>query len=387
MRNPLSLRQEIGPTTPLVLVAVVVLVTGVGALGPDSWERVAIECLIAIVTVVGLYLFVGNTGILSFGHPTFLAVGAYTSTLLTLPTERKTFTLPDLPGPIADLQLPWALALLVGMLVAGLVGLAFSYPLARLDGIAAAIGTLALLEVGHGIIVNWKSVTNGQSAIVGISQMTTLWVGAVAAGLAIAAAWWLQISRLGRRSRATREDPRAARAIGIDLYAHRRWCFVASAVVTAAGGSLYVHFVGVASADAFFLAAAFASIAMLVLGGANSLSGAVIGALVFVVLRQMLRVVEGGIALGPIRISNLQGFPAIGAAIAVLVVLAFRPDGLTAGRELRIRTRADTEPVGPASHEISSPLGVEKSLPRFTHISPTTGAQTGVPDLTGRTRT
>jgi branched-chain amino acid transport system permease protein len=140
----------VGLAVPLLLV---LAVTGLGGLASSSNEIYFLTALVDVVIVVGLYIFVGNSGVLSFGHISFVAVGAFAAGLLTIPPGVKRNILPDLfpflerhsTGNLVSLLLAAAL----GAVFALLVGL----PLMRLSGLAAGIATFAVLGITHNVLL------------------------------------------------------------------------------------------------------------------------------------------------------------------------------------------------------------------------------------------
>lgn len=313
------------------LVLVVALIGFTAGSGMESWATLT---LINICLVIGLYTFSGNSGVLSFGHMAFAALGAYTVALLTLPAISKGILLPNLPSFLASAEVGGVVALLIGGLVGAAAGLIAGVPLMRLNGIAAGIGTLALLIIVNVVLVNTPSLTGGQDSLSGIPLATTLGSGTVwtAAIIVIAAAF--TGSRVGLKLRAAREEEVAARATGVSVFPERLMAFTLSAFITALAGGLYVQHLGTISADALFLQYTFMVVAMLVVGGVRSLSGAVIGAIVVSGLSEILLRLEAGQPLGPLQIETRPGVREIVLALFLLLVLARRPDGLTRGREL-----------------------------------------------------
>ena len=99
-------------------------------------------------------------------------------------------------------------------------------------------------------------------------------------------------------------------------------------------GALYAHFLGILTADTFYLSMTFVTIAMLVVGGVGSLFGAVVGVLAVTVIVEVLRHIEAGVPLGGITIQIPQGSQEIGLGIAMALILIFRPAGLTRGNEI-----------------------------------------------------
>jgi branched-chain amino acid transport system permease protein len=287
-----------------------------------------------MILVVGLYAFVGLSGVFSFGHAAFMAIGAYAVSILTIPPESKQFVLPDLPGFLADVHLDPVPATLVAGVLAALVGLVLAVPLSRLSGLTAGLATFAALVIANVVARNWQEVTHGTAGVSGIPTATTVWGALTWSLVAIAAVWALQRSRVGLRLRASREQDAAARSIGIGVARERAIAFVVSAFFAGVAGALLAMFIGSANPDAFFLNITFLMVAMLVVGGMTSLAGAVIGTIVISAAAEILRRIEGGIDLGPVELPARPGLREVGLALLMLVILVRRPDGLTHGREV-----------------------------------------------------
>jgi branched-chain amino acid transport system permease protein len=306
-------------------------------LGPDSLDRVTVLAIIDLILVVGLYTFVGISGVFSFGHAAFMAIGAYAGAILVMSPETKTFVLPDLPSFLADAQLAPMPASLAGGGVAAAVALALAVPLVRLSGLIAGLATFAILIIINVVTRNWQQLTHGTAGISGIPTTTTIWVALAWALAAMIVAWVFQRSRFGLRLRASREDEGAAHAIGVRVARERGIAFVLSAFFVGVGGALYGMFIGSFTPDAFFLNVTFLIAAMLIVGGMTSLSGAVVGTIVISTLAEVLRRIEGGVDLGIFRLSAHPGLREVGLALAMLAILILRPAGLTGGRELSWR--------------------------------------------------
>src|SRR5689334_13402901 len=153
-----------------------------------AMQRTYTLFLINLIAVLGLGLFSGNSGILSFGHVAFIGLGAYLSGILTLPLDTKASTLPNLPALLASVE--WGLppALIVTMIAVGLFGAVIGLPLARMGGAAAVIATLGLLMIVHGIIIGASDFTRGSNAFLGVPRLTGIWTAlAVAVPILLAA--------------------------------------------------------------------------------------------------------------------------------------------------------------------------------------------------------
>ena len=304
------------------------------ALGPESLDRVVVGMVINLIVVVGLYAFVGLSGVFSFGHAAFMAVGAYAGAILVIPPETKEFVLPDLPGFLAGAHLDPLPATLAAGGARGRARARARDPSSRLSGLTAGLATFAVLVIVNVVARNWQQVTHGTAGVGGIPTTTTVWVALAWALAAMAAVWALQRSALGLRLRASREQEPAARSIGIGVARERAAAFVVSAFFAGVAGALLGMFIGSFNPDAFFLNITFLMVVMLVIGGVTSLAGAVVGTIVISTAAELLRRLESGVDLGLVEIPARPGLREVGLALGMLLVLVLRPEGLTGGREI-----------------------------------------------------
>ena len=148
-------------------------------------------------------------------------------------------------------------------------------------------------------------------------------------------AWIFKRSAVGLRLIASREDPVAAVASGSGSAASGAIALVVSAFISGVAGGLFaLHFANISPLN-FYLSITFTLVAMLVVGGAESLSGAVVGVLVVTTLLQAFRQIEDGIDVGPMHLPVAAGLADFGLALGLLAILILRPRGITGGRELR----------------------------------------------------
>jgi branched-chain amino acid transport system permease protein len=323
-----------------ILVAVLLVVAGLAELAPVVVQRRITQGLINLVAVVGLYIFVGNSGVLSFGNVAFMAIGAYVSALLTMPAAAKGVFLPDLPAFLAQAEWPPIAGALAGGAVAALVGAIAGFPLMRLSGISASIATFAILVVAYVVLGNWTSVTGGQNSLMGLPIYVGPWTAAAWAIVAVAVAFIHQESRSGLLLRASREDEAAAAACGVHMVSHRLLAFVTSAFVSGIAGVLLAHFLGTVRVETFYLDLTFLTLAMLVIGGMRSLTGAVTGALVIALLTELLRQAEVGVTIGATTVAAPGGLGDAVLALLMLLIILFRPRGIAGGREIGWPRRA-----------------------------------------------
>jgi branched-chain amino acid transport system permease protein len=339
------------PANPIQLLGPAAVVGAVGVVGSFASATNVIyfeSALVSVAIVVALYVFVGNSGVLSFGQLSFAAVGAYAAGIMSVPVDSKTGTLPDVFPFLRDHTVgnvtSFALATVIGGVYALLAGLA----LMRLSGLSAGIATFAVLEVTHNVLHEWTKIGPGAGVISSIPETTGMLQATVGALIVMAVAFAYQRSRFGRQLRATREDAAAAQAVGISVHRQRLWAFALSGALSGFAGALYVHQIGSLSADQLYLELTFLSLAMLVVGGATSLWGAVLGALAISGLDSLLGQAESGINLG-FSVDLPTGTRLVVVSGAMALVLILRPSGITGGREFSLawlaRLRPKKEPA------------------------------------------
>lgn len=290
--------------------------------------------LCSLIVVLGLQVFIGNSGVYSFGQIAFAAVGAYLGALLTLSPAFAAFQTPNLPAFIADAQLGVLPALLAAAVACGLLATLVGLPLMRTSTLAIPISTFAFLIVTYDVLGNWNAVTGGSGGLVDIPRSTSLesagfWA-IIAALVALAFKW----SPAGYRLQATREDEVAARSIGIAVTKERMLAFGLSGVLCGIGGSLAVHESGVLTPTTFYFGATVTTLTMLIVGGGRGVFGAVAGGLAVATVNELLRNLEEGASLfGLVSIGSSPGLAAIGLGLILLATMILLPDGLSGGRE------------------------------------------------------
>ena len=311
------------------------------AMNPAGTLPVMIEddgppiCGINAIVALSVYatLKVGQFSLAQIG---FMAIGAYTSALLTMPPMMKNTFLPDLPVWLAAAQVPSLAGAFAAGAVAGLVALVVGWPIMRLSGIGAAIATMSLLIICYIVLGNWNSLTGGQQSLMGLPAYVGLWTSGIWAMVAIFIAYVYQETRWAIALRASREDEVAARASGVRIVRQRLVAFVLSAVVSGIAGALYGHFLGTLRVETFYLDPTFLFISMLVVGGMRSLTGAVVGTIGISLLTEILRLLEVGVALPgtDMTLSTAPGLGDVALAAVMLLIILFRPQGITGGREI-----------------------------------------------------
>jgi branched-chain amino acid transport system ATP-binding protein/branched-chain amino acid transport system permease protein len=316
---------------PLALIAIVVLV---GANGAPSFQGTVTLVLCNLIVVIGLQVFVGNSGVYSFGQLGFATAGAYVAAFLTLPAVFVLLQTPGLPDLIADAHLGPLPSTLIAAALSGLLAMVVGLPLMRTSTLAIPISTFAFLIVVYNVVANWDRVTGGSSGLVNIPTTTSVESAGLWAAVAVVVALAFKWSSSGYRLQATREDEVAARSIGINVMWARLIAFGISGALCGIGGALAVHQSGVLNPTTFYFGATVTTMTMLVVGGARSILGAVVGAIAIATVNEMLRGVENGVDLfGAISVAEAPGLAAIGLGLILLATMIAMPDGLTGGRE------------------------------------------------------
>jgi branched-chain amino acid transport system permease protein len=338
---------------------------------PGSFEGPLILMMINMVAVIGIGIYCGNSGIVSFGHTAFMALGAYASALMTIAPDSKASLLPALPEVVVLFQVAPLTGILLATLVVGLLAIPVAYVIGRLEGSTASIATLGLLLIVNGVLVGARDYTRGSQALFGLPVTVDLPLALGFVALAILIARLFRDSRAGLVLRAARENAPAAHAAGADVVRARRMAFVISALVTAAAGALYGHYIGVLTPRAFYFDLNFMLLAMLIVGGMTTVTGAIVGTAMVSVLVEILRRFADGGTFGPVTLPPVYGLTTIGLSVAILLVLYVRRAGLIAFVETDEAVRPAARPAAAApvvprtSIEAGSELRTERLTRRF----------------------
>jgi len=326
---------------PPLFLSVVLVITWalVDSFGNVVYRDTAVKMFITLIVVLGLQIFSGNSGVLSFGHVAFMAVGAYASALLTIPTEIKKFTYLTMPHFLKFWIFPAQLNALEGTLAGAgfalLLAAITAPPIVRLSGVAAGIATLAILVIVHEFDYQTSAITRGTSTQIGVPTTTTLLSTLIWSLIFIAVAFVFQQSKFGLRLRASRENERAARSVGVRVPIERAIAWTLSGFVVGVGGALYGHyFGGTFGPDDFFFNNGFnivlLTIAMLVVGGMTSVTGAVVGCYFVTVVFELFRRWE----VNGLGVTPPPGTANLVLAFMLITTLFLRPKGITGGREI-----------------------------------------------------
>jgi len=296
-------------------------------------QRIATEFLLVTSLVIAIQSYVGNSGLISFGHVSFYAIAAYVAGLAVLPAGTKGRQVPDLVPFLRDIEVGLWPAL--GLAVAAVVVFAAftGVPFARMSASVVSAATLALLVLTHSVINLWSGVTRGPQGLVGIPDLVTTWTVLGTALAVSGGALLFRASPWGLRLQAVREDEVAAAALGINVAVSRFIGWMVSAVLMAVGGAMWALNALAFAPSKFYFADTFSLLAMLVIGGLGSVTGAVLGATIITLLAELLRNFEGGLTVGSVTLPELPGIVQMATAVLILLVLMWRPSGILGNTE------------------------------------------------------
>ncbi|MBI3397984.1 MAG: branched-chain amino acid ABC transporter permease [Deltaproteobacteria bacterium] len=275
------------------------------------------------VLSLGLNISVGLAGLLDLGYIAFYAIGAYTYALLS-----------------TKLGISFWLALPIGGLFASGIGFILAIITLRLRGDYLAIVTLAFIQIVHLILNNWDSLTGGPNGILGIARPSITsfkfsqpihfyYLVLCIAVLTTIVINRLNHSRVGRAWIAMREDEIAAEAMGIDTTKMKCLAFSLGAFWAGIAGVFFAGKFAFVSPESFTFFESIFVLAMVVLGGMGSIPGAITGAVILIILPEILR----GFATYRMLI--------FGAALVAMMV--FRPQGLIGSPRRKIELHPEDE--------------------------------------------
>ncbi len=326
------------PGRSTVYALAILLVAGafiVNAFAPFVWVGIYTYFCVTLMMVLGLQMFMGNSGILNWTYIGFVGIGAYASSILSTTPALKSMGVPNMYPALVELQMPALPALFLGGLIAAIIAAVIAWPLMRLSDAVGVITLFATLIVFHVIMTQWDNVTNGPRTFFGVQAFTTIWIAAAAAAITLLGAYFFRESSLGLRLRASRDNRHAAKAMGISVVAVRYFTFVISSFVAGVAGGLWAHYITSFSPKSFYVGEMFVLLTMLVIGGAGSISGATLGAVLITVMREGLRQFEGYLNNSGVINFEVYGLTEVAMGVLLVTILIVRPAGIVGGQEFR----------------------------------------------------
>lgn len=294
---------------PLALISAILLIIFPMAITNQYYITIAVKIGIYIMLALGLNVLVGYTGLVSLGHAGFVAIGAYTASLMA-----------------TKLGLGFFASVIVGMVVAGLAGLLLGLPTLRLSGTYLSIVTLGFGEIVKTIAMNWDPVTNGTLGVKNIPRPSFFGISLTIANSGL---YYLMLvmllmvslfcyvvykSRTGRAFLAIKTDEMAGIMMGINVTYYKVLAFVLSAVICAAAGALYATLIGYIDPNTFTFDVSTLILSIVILGGIGTIRGMFIGSFILILFPEVSRA--------------LMDYRFVVYGLILVLMMRFRPQGL-----------------------------------------------------------
>ncbi|WP_091228380.1 ATP-binding cassette domain-containing protein [Microbacterium sp. 3J1] len=334
-------RAQIGGTArrlvvPLVLAAAAIVLPFV--LPGDRWVRVAALALIYVALASGLNILVGLTGLLDLGYIAFFIIGAYTTAVLTV----KLFV-DGLGFDPSDLWWLFPVSLVLALVLSAAAGAIIGYPTLRARGDYLAIMTLAFGEIVRIVSINWVDLTGGAVGIRSIpplslgssSPTSTYYAVLIMVVVILVAVAGLVASPVGRAWVAIREDELVASSMGIKTKRYKLLAYMCGAAVAGITGVFFAHMQQFINPDSFTLEDNFIVLSLVILGGAGTFWGPVVGATLWIFFQAIAR--DWAI------VQEHPEFRTGILALIVIVLMIVRPGGIVR-RRLRLTRARHTAP-------------------------------------------
>lgn len=302
----------------------------------DSYKtRILNLCAIYVILGLSMNLINGFTGLFSLGHAGFMAVGAYTTAILTMPEAVKVqnFFMVPMIKPLDTMHVPFFWALLISGILAGIVGYLIAAPALRLRGDYLAIATLGFAEIIRVVFTNIQSVTNGALGLKGIPVTTNIWWTFGVALVTVLVIGSLINSSYGRAFKAIREDEIAAESMGINLFKHKLIAFTVGAFFAGIGGGLLGSLLGTIDPLMFRFFLTFNILLVIILGGMGSITGTIISAFIITIGGEALRFLDESMTIGNLVIPGISGMRMVVFSALLMIIVIFFNRGIMGTKE------------------------------------------------------
>jgi branched-chain amino acid transport system permease protein len=276
--------------------------------GEDNMQYFAgivILICINLMVVLGLSLLTGFTGLFSFGHAAYMAIGAYTSALVT-----------------AKLGVPFFAGVVMGAVVAGIAGWLIGSATLKLVEDYFAIASLGFGETIRLLLDNADKITGGARGLGGIPYQTTFTIALTVVFIATLVLRNIIFSRYGRAFTAIREDEIAAQACGINTFSFKRKSLVISAIYAGIGGALFAHYMNYLQPIMFDMAKSTEVASAVVFGGLGSITGSILATIILTGIPELLR--------------PLFQWRLVFYGIVLVGTIVVRPQGIMGGKEINL---------------------------------------------------
>lgn len=332
--------------TTKILLSVLLLAIAVAALWYLDSNRNQYSYAISIlqrsaiyaIAAVAMNMLTGFTGLFSLGQAGFMAIGAYTVAIFTIPVETRAnvYYISGIAEPLANLSLPFWAALILGGVFAALVGFLVGIPVLRLKSDYLAIATLGFSEIIRAFIAapQLNRITNGSYGLKSIPAFGSIFEVFLISGICILLMIMVINSSYGRAFKAIKEDETAAQSMGINLFKHKSMSFIISCFFTGISGGLLAVFMRSIDSKTFQIALTYDVLLIVVLGGLGSITGSVIGAFLMTAGREWLRFFDNPLMIGGFQVPLFRtGFRMVIFSLILMAVVLYYRRGLFGDKE------------------------------------------------------
>ncbi|MDO5563637.1 MAG: branched-chain amino acid ABC transporter permease [Eubacteriales bacterium] len=295
--------------------------------------------LVFAVIACSMNLVIGFTGLFSLGQAGFMAIGAYVTAIFTIPIERRpnVYYINGINDYLANIYIPWPIALILGGLVAALFAFLIGMPVLKLKSDYLAIATLGFAEILRAVIASpmMDRITNGSFGLKNIPGFSNIIELTIISAICILIMILLVNSSYGRDFKAIREDEIAAEAMGINIFKMKQLSFVISSFFAGVGGGMFAMFIRSIDSKTFQVSLTYDILLMVVLGGIGSFTGSILGSFLVTASKELLRFFDEPFLLfGKIEVSLFRpGFRMVIFSILLMVVVLFFRKGIIGGKE------------------------------------------------------
>lgn len=320
-----------------VLLAALLIVIGVAA----NWFasryqlRIVYGAYVNLMVVLALQVFMGNARITNLSHSAFMGIGAYAAAICVTPISMKSISLPDAPWGLNAFELDPVTSALIALMITGIIAFLVGLFIVKLSGIGATIVSLAVLVIVHSLFLYRTDIFKGNQAFFGIPQLFTLDSAVILAVLMVFIVRGFRESRWGIALRASADDEIGAASMGVDVHRLRLIAWVLSCVLLAVAGIAYAYFLGTISARPFYFNHVFLTLAMLILGGMRTVTGAVLGTFLISFGLEWVRWLETGPDdVFGFDLPEALGLSGVVLGAVIVLTMALRPGGIMGDREI-----------------------------------------------------
>ena len=299
------------------------------------------KSLVYAVVALSMNIVTGFTGLFSLGQAGFMALGAYTTAILTIPVASRpnVYYMNGILPALENAIVPIPVALILGGLVAAVFAALIGIPVLRLKSDYLAIATLGFSEIIRAVIASpmMDKITNGSYGLKSIPGFKSSFECFVYSIICIIIMILIINSSTGRDFKAVREDEIAAQSIGINLFKTKELSFVVSSFFTGVGGGLLAMFMRSIDSKTFQITLTYDILLIVVLGGIGSITGSIIGAFFVTAGKELLRFFDEPLTVAGVNIPLFRpGFRMVIFSILLMVVVLFFRKGLLGGYELSV---------------------------------------------------